>query len=205
MRQLLICAVILLSSVTFAKSVNPRIVFIGDSLTEGYGVEKEASYPSLIEKRLKQDGHGAEIINTSISGSTSASAVSRLKWHLRNKPDLIVLALGSNDGLRGLKVEMLKKNLADAIKLAQENKIQMLLVGMKMPPNYGKDYTASFEKVFPDLAKEFKVPLVGFLLEGVGGERALNQDDGIHPNERGHKVMADTVYPYILKVVKGRK
>lgn len=205
MKSLVYAALIFFSLFIQASPEKPRVIFLGDSLTEGYGVEKEDSYPVLIEKRLKKDGQPAEIINTSVSGSTTASAVSRLKWHLKNKPDLVVLALGSNDGLRGLKVEAMKKNLSDAIKLAKDNKIEVLLVGMKIPPNYGKTYASDFEKVFVELAKENKIPLINFLLEGVGGEKKLNQEDGIHPNEKGHLKMADTVYPTLLKVLKSLK
>lgn len=202
MRFLLFSFVVFLqASVTLSESA-ARIVFLGDSLTDGYGVAKEDAYPALLAEKLKAAGRRVEVINSSISGSTSASAVSRLKWNLRANPQVLVLALGANDGLRGLDVKELKKNLAAAIDLAKQNKITVVLAGMKALPNYGKSYGAKFEEVYTELAREKKVVLVPFLLEGVGGEMDMNQADGIHPNEKGHRKMAEIVYPYLLKALK---
>lgn len=172
------------------------ILFLGDSLTEGLGVAKEAAYPSLVETELKSGGlKELRIVNAGISGSTSASGLGRLKWHLKGKekPDWLVLALGANDGLRGLSVPEMKKNLTDVIKLAKQSDIKVLLTGMLMPPNYGPAYTEAYGKAFPEVAKAEDVPLVPFLLEGVGGNKAMNQPDGIHPNEEGHKLLAKNV------------
>ncbi len=175
------------------------VLFLGDSLTEGLGVPPEAAYPALIEKELKADKRAVKVLNGGISGSTSASGVSRLKWHLKakEKPEVLVLALGANDGLRGLSVPELKKNLAAVVQLAKANQIRVLLAGMMMPPNYGKEYTDAYGQAFPAVAKDENVPLVPFLLEGVGGERAMNQPDGIHPNEAGHKLLAQNVLKYL--------
>ena len=169
------------------------IVALGDSLTEGFGVKKEEAYPFLVEKNLLSIGHAVKVVNAGISGSTSASALSRIKWHIRSRPDIIIIALGGNDGLRGLSVAHMKKNLSKAIELAQAEKIKVLLAGMQMPLNYGTKYTETFRDVFYELAELYNLPIVPFLLKDVGGEPSLNQPDGIHPNPEGHKIIALTV------------
>jgi acyl-CoA thioesterase-1 len=180
-----------------------RVLILGDSLTEGYGVAKDDSFPSVLQQELKESGFPqTQIINAGISGSTSSSGVSRLKWSLKSKPDILVLALGGNDGLRGLKTEEMKKNLKSVIELAKRDGVRVLLAGMKAPPNLGRAYTGSFEKVFTDLAKEEKVTLIPFLLEGVAGDSSLNQSDGIHPNEKGHRAIADHVKTYLEPLLK---
>ncbi|MBX2995187.1 MAG: arylesterase [Bdellovibrionaceae bacterium] len=182
---------------TLVWSAPKKLVILGDSLSEGYGVSREAAFPALLEKKIKADGKDWTVINAGISGSTSASAVSRLKWQLKAKPDLIVVALGANDGLRGLKTEELEKNLSAAIEAIQKEKIPVILAGMMMPPNYTKDYADKFAAVYPRVAKKYKIKLIPFLLDKVAGETALNQADGIHPNEKGHVIVADTVYANI--------
>lgn len=180
-----------------------KILFIGDSLTEGYGVSKEESYPYLIQKMLEEKyGKGKfEIVNGSISGSTSASALSRLKWFKKTNAEIVVLALGANDGLRGIKPIETKKNLEGAIDFAKELKMKVLLLGMMMPPNYGKEYTEEFKQIYTDVSISKKISYVPFLLDGVAGEVSLNQDDGIHPNDKGHKQMAKTVFPALEKML----
>lgn len=178
---------------------------LGDSLTDGYGVAKEAAYPALVGRKLKAAGlEEVEVVNAGISGSTSASAESRLRWHLKAKPQILLVALGANDGLRGVKLEETRRNLSRVIGLARESGIRVLLVGMKLPPNYGAEYTRGFERLYLDLSKEHRVPLIPFLLDGVGGERELNQADGIHPNEKGHEKMAENVFPSLMKMLKAR-
>jgi acyl-CoA thioesterase-1 len=201
MKNLVVVLLVLLPSLVFAGP--PRVLILGDSLTEGLGVSKEQAYPALLETSLKKRFPQITVVNAGISGSTSASAESRLKWQLKNKPDLLVLALGANDGLRGLPVEAMKSNLEKTIKLAQENKIRVILAGMKIPMNYGEPYRKSYEKVFSDLAKKYSLPFVPFLLEGVGGNPAMNIADGIHPNPEGHKKIAATLTPYIEIALKG--
>lgn len=171
---------------------------LGDSLTEGYGVKKENAYPALVEKKLHADGKTEwKVVNAGISGSTSASALSRVKWVSKSQPKILFLALGANDGLRGLPNSSTKKNLQAAIHYAKEQGIKVFLAGMMMPPNYGKEYTKSFEKIFPELAKAENIPLLPFLLQDVGGISKLNQTDGIHPNEAGHKIIATHVYDFL--------
>lgn len=188
----------LLSLTPVLSAEEKTILFLGDSLTEGYGVLKDESYPELIKSRLLNKGKkGIRIINAGISGSTSASASGRLKWYKRANPDLVILALGGNDGLRGFPIKSIKQNLKKTISWAKSNQIKILLAGIKIPPNYGLEYTKKFEAVFKELANEENIPFLPFLLEGVAGDPALMQPDGIHPNAKGHKVMADMVYQFI--------
>ena len=171
------------------------ILFLGDSLTEGYGVSRENAYPKIIEKKLIEDkSEELKILNGSISGSTSASAFKRLRFFLKAKPDILILALGANDGLRGVNTQTTYQNLKKVIELAIENKIKVLLCGVRVPPNYGANYEKKFVAIFTRLQKEFNLPFVPRILEGVAGVPELNQADGIHPNEKGHEVLAETVY-----------
>ncbi|MEH0021588.1 MAG: arylesterase [Desulfobacter sp.] len=187
----------------FAAGAGPgvrQVLIIGDSLTAGLGVMPEQAYPALIQERLAASGRdGIKVINAGISGSTTAGAHARLKWYLRAKPHVLILALGANDGLRGLSVREMENNLDKAISLAKSAGMQVVIAGMEVPPNYGPEYAAGFRKVFPDLAQRHQIPLIPFLLEGVAGRPELNQADGIHPNPDGHEIIAETVLPYILK------
>ncbi len=178
-----------------------RILALGDSLTEGYGVALTQAYPALLERALS-DLPDTRVINAGIGGSTSASATSRIRWHLRARPDLVILALGANDMLRGLPVKNCESNLRQALELLRHNQIPVILAGMKAPPNYGTAYQREFDGIFPRLAQEYGVPLIPFLLEGVGGKRELNQEDGIHPNEKGHAAIARLVEPYVRKALR---
>ena len=187
-----------------ASGEGPVILCLGNSLTEGYGVSPEQSYPSLLEERLHRSGYpGARVINAGISGSTSASAVSRLQWQLRAKPDVVLLELGANDGLRGLDLAATRKNLERAIEIAKGAGVRVLLAGMKLPPNYGSDYTRQFEALFPDLAKAQGVALIPFLLDGVAARPELNLADGIHPNAQGYQRVIENVLPALLALLRG--
>jgi acyl-CoA thioesterase-1 len=179
-------------------SAQSTLTVIGDSVTEGYGVAKESSYVSLVEKELK----GWKVTNAGISGSTSASAPGRMKWALKAKPTAVLLALGGNDGLRALKTAELKKNLVEAIELAKKAGVKVLLAGYEAPPNYGAAYTKGFRDTFTEIAKEQKVPLYPFILDGVAGDSKLNLADGIHPNVEGHKVLAKKILPWLQKELK---
>ena len=174
-----------------------RLLFLGDSLTAGFGVEPEEAFPHLVGEGLAAEGFQVRIINGGQSGSTSASAVSRLAWHARTKPDILFLALGANDGLRGLTIEQMARNLDAVIIAARERGMRVLLAGMELPPNYGHEYTNAFRQVYIDLAARHQVPLLPFLLKGVGGVAALNQADGIHPNAEGHRRIAQHVLPFV--------
>ncbi len=174
-----------------------KILMLGDSLTEGYGVSEEHAYPKVLEGLIVESGKDYQVINGGVSGSTTASGTSRLRWFLKAKPKLVLIALGANDGLRGVKLSQSKKNLKNIIELATKNNIKVVLAGMRIPPNYGEDYTKQFQKLYIDLAREYKVKRIPFLLKGVAAIKELNIEDGIHPNRKGHKIMANTVYKYI--------
>ena len=176
-----------------------QVVCLGDSLTEGYGVAAEEAYPARVERRLHAEGRTqVRLVNAGISGSTSASGLARLRWQLRADPQILLLALGANDGLRGFDLQVTRRNLSQVIRHAQDSGLLVLLAGMKLPPNYGPDYAREFERMFPSLAEEHSVALIPFLLEGVAGDPALNLPDGIHPNAEGHARVAETVYRYLL-------
>jgi acyl-CoA thioesterase-1 len=177
------------------------IVFLGDSLTEGYQLAKEEAYPSLIENELKLKKMDVKVINAGESGATSASGPKKIKWYLKSRPDVLVLALGANDGLRGLSLSETEKNLSLVIDMAIEARVKVLLIGMKMPINYGEPYRTQFQNLFKKLAGKFKLELVPFLLEGVGGRPEMNLTDGIHPNPAGHKVMAKTVLKKLVPLL----
>lgn len=173
------------------------IAFLGNSLTAGYGIPKDKAFPHLVGADL-----GAQVVNVGSSGATTASAWAMAKWSLKSNPTLVFLALGANDGLRGIDVDSTRKNLSRVISFFQKRKIPVVLAGMKTPPNYGKEYGAKFEAMFALLAKKHKPIFVPFLLEGVGGERELNLEDGIHPNEKGHQKIAQHVGPYLRQALE---
>lgn len=195
MRPFLFVLLICFSSLSFAQK---KLIVLGDSLTEGYGVAKEAAFPSVLEKKLHEAGKKEwTVVNAGVSGSTTASGISRMKWLFKSKPDAVLLALGANDGLRGLKVEDSKKHLAEVIKYAQDQKVRVILGGLYMPPNYGKQYTDDFKKMYESLAKQYKVTFIPFILDKVAGNPKYNLADGIHPNEEGHKIIAENVFEFL--------
>lgn len=176
-----------------------RILILGDSLTEGMGLDEALTYPRILEKKLKERKHNVVIINGGISGSTTATGLTRFKWHLKTKIDILALQLGANDGLRGLDLNVSKKNLLEIIKLAQEKKIKILLLGVLMPPNYGKKYVADFEKMYTQIASSQKLSFYKFILKDVAGNPELNLPDGIHPNEKGHQKIAENLIDFMEK------
>jgi acyl-CoA thioesterase-1 len=181
-------------------SSSPKVIlFFGDSLTAGYGLSIDQAFPNLIEKKLKKDGKTCKVINSGLSGETSAGGLSRIDWVLRQPIDIFVLELGANDGLRGLPLDQTQKNLQaiiDKVK-AKNPKVTLVIAGMMVPPNMGNAYTDQFQKIFPALARKNKASLIPFLLENVAGDEKLNQADGIHPTAEGHKIVAANVYKII--------
>jgi acyl-CoA thioesterase-1 len=188
-----------------AWSVSPRstVLTVGDSLTFGLGVAPEKTWPALLEERLKKDGRtDVTIINAGSSGATTAFGVSSLKFHLkRTEANLVIYALGANDGLRGMSPEATYQNLKAAMELLKDKPTKVLLVGMKAPPNYGNRFPKEFEASFARIAREYKVEFVPFLLEGVAGVSRLNQADGIHPNEKGYEKIVELLYPKVKELL----
>ena len=171
----------------------PLVVALGDSLTAGLGLDVEEAYPARLERALRDDGHAVTVVNAGVSGDTSAAGLSRAEWAIEGDVRILILALGGNDGLRGLPADQLKRNLSRILALAAERGIRVLLAGMEAPPNFGAAYTAEFRAVFHDLAREHDVAFMPFLLDGVAADPALNQADGIHPNAAGAAIVAARV------------
>lgn len=187
----------LLSFSLTLSAATKKLLVLGDSLTEGYGIAKSAAFPALLEKKIKASGKDWIVVNAGVSGATSASGPSRLKWQLKAKPDMMILALGANDGLRGLPLDSTEKNLSRAIEMAEKEKVKVVLAGMMLPLNYGAEYRKKFEDLYQHLADKYKIRKMPFLLEGVAMKPELNLDDGIHPNEKGHEIIAQNVFQFI--------
>ena len=181
---------------TTAETNVKTILFFGNSLTAGYGLDPVEAFPALIQKKIDSLGLPYMVINAGVSGETTSGGSARIDWILRQPIDVFVLELGANDGLRGIPVTETKKNLQLIIDKVKEKNPETILVlaGMQVPPNMGPQYSKEFREIFPSLAKENNMILIPFLLEGVGGERALNQEDGIHPTAEGHAILADNIW-----------
>lgn len=179
------------------------VLFLGDSITAGYGVDPSEAYPAIIQDRIDAKGWPFKVINAGQSGDTSAGGLNRLEWLLKNRIDVLVLELGANDGLRGLPIQNTKKNLQAIIDRtrARYPRVKIIIAGMKLPPNWGRDYSRQFESMFVELAKKNKAALVPFVLEGVGGVRKLNQSDIIHPTPEGHKLVAANVWKVLEPII----
>ncbi len=182
-----------------------KIVAFGDSLTAGFGLSPQQSYPALLQQRLKADGFDYEVVNAGISGDTSAGGVRRIDWSLEGNVKFFILELGANDILRMQPVAQMKKNLSDIIKQAQAKGATVLLAGMESPTNAGADYRQAVHQAYTDLAREHQVAFIPFFLEGVAGIDTLNQADRIHPNPEGTKIVADTVYQYLRPLLEKEK
>ncbi|PYR33505.1 MAG: arylesterase [Acidobacteria bacterium] len=180
----------------------PRIVALVDSLTAGLGLAPDQAFPAVLQRRLDDEGLTYEVVNAGVSGDTSAGGLRRLDWSLEGDVRILIVALGGNDALRGLPVEELRSNLSSIISQAQARGIRVILAGMEAPPNYGPVYARSFHQVFPDLAKQYQVALLPFLLQGVAGVAPLNQSDGIHPTVEGARMVADNVWTVLQPMVK---
>ena len=184
------------------RSARPKIVVLGDSLAAGYGLNDGESFPARLQERLDQRELGFEIANVSVSGDTSAGGLRRLDWALEGDVRILLVELGGNDGLRGLPLTELRANLAAIIERGQARGATVVLAGMEAPPNFGPDYTAGFRRIYRELATQYRVRLVPFLLEGVAGNPALNIADGIHPNPSGARIVADNVWRVLEPLVK---
>ncbi len=170
------------------------VLAFGDSLTAGFGVKDEESYPSQLQLKITSAGLPHKVINAGVSGDTTAGGVRRIRWLMKHNPDIVILALGANDGLRGLSVDEMRGNLETMIEICSEHKARILLAGMKALPNYGEDYMNAFESVFPELAGKYNLTFLPFLLEGVAGEREHTQPDGLHPVASGYRIVTELVW-----------
>lgn len=177
----------------------PVILVLGDSLAAGFGLPPDQSFPSVLQRRLRDEGYPHRVVNAGVSGDTTAGGLSRLDWVMRQRVDVMLLELGGNDGLRGRDIGAMRGNLAKIIERAQARGVTVVLAGMQMPRNYGQDYTRRYREVFPELAGKYQVALIPFILAGVALRPSLNQPDGIHPNAKGARMVADNVW----KVLKG--
>lgn len=209
MRSLLLTALLptglLLIGTSFLSAegdgTRPVVLFLGDSLTAGYGVGEAAAFPRKVGELLEAKGLLVEVVNAGVSGDTSAGGLARIDWLLRMAPAVVVLELGANDGLRGLDLEMTESNLREMIDHSRQAGAVVLLLGMRMPPNYG-EYATEFAALYEQLATELELDWVPFLLEGVGGDPTLNLPDGIHPNVEGQEVLAETVAPALERTLR---
>ena len=182
--------------------VEGTIVAFGDSLTEGFILAEEAAYPAQLERKLRAAGYRYRVVNAGINGETSSGALSRVKWILRMKPDIVILETGANDGFRGIKPEVIEKNLSETIRILKDANVVVVLAGMQMLSNLGNEYTSAFKEIYPRVARNQDVILIPFFLEGVAAEPALNLPDGIHPTAKGHSIVAENVFPLAVEAIK---
>ncbi len=180
------------------------VLVLGDSIAAGYGIDLSQAFPARLQKAIDARGWNFKVVNAGQSGDTSAGGLGRLDWLLKNRVDVLVLELGANDGLRGVPIEATKKNLQAIIDRTREKypRVKIVVAGMKIPPNLGRDYGRRFEAVFPELAKRNRAALIPFILENVGGLRELNLPDGIHPTAKGHEIVAENVWKVLEPVLR---
>lgn len=192
------------SKTTAVETKKKTILFFGNSLTAGYGIDQEDAFAGLTQDRIDSLGLDYRVINGGLSGETTAGGLSRLDWFLEDEPSIFVLELGGNDGLRGILPAESKRNLIGIIDKvrAKYPETKIILAGMQIPPNMGQEYTEEFKSIYPEVAAEKNVTLIPFLLENVGGIPELNLPDGIHPTEEGHKIVFETIWPYIELLIK---
>jgi len=184
------------------KKIEGTIVAVGDSLTEGLGVEEEFAYPAVLEKKLRGQGHPYQVINAGISGETSSGTLSRIKWILTLKPDIVILVIGANDGFRGLDPDLIKTNIQKIIRMLKEENVIVVLGAMQIVQNLGKDYTTAFANIYLEVARSADVILVPFFLDGVAANQKLNQADGIHPTAEGYQVIVDNITPSVVEAIE---
>jgi acyl-CoA thioesterase-1 len=196
-----IVLLLVLAARAHAADTEPVIAVLGDSLTAGLGVAAEEAFPARLQARLRREGYRYRVVNAGVSGDTSAAALRRVDWVLRTRPEVVVVAVGANDGLRGLSVPALAANLEQIVTRLRAGGARVLLVGMRVPPNYGDEYARRFEASFAAVARQTGVRLMPFLLDGVAAQPALNQPDGIHPTAEGQRIIADNVWVYLAPLL----
>lgn len=201
---LIVCGVVCVGPAAGAEA--PAILVFGDSLSAGYGIDVDRSWTSLLQSRLAVQGYEHRVVNASISGETTEGGATRIDSALRNfDPELVVIALGGNDGLRGFPPARMKSNLETMIAASLDSGAEVVLLGIRIPPNYGRRYTQAFEQVYRDLATEMDLPWVEFFMEGVALNEALMQDDGIHPNAEAQPVLLDNAWPAISAALEAAR
>ncbi|MDO8477617.1 MAG: arylesterase [Candidatus Rokubacteria bacterium] len=197
MRPLLAALAAALALAAPAHAVERVIVAFGDSLTAGLGVTPEDSYPARLQARLRADGYAYRVVNASASGDTTAGGLRRVDWALKNRPDIVIVALGANDALRGQDLASVRANLDAIVARFQKAGVRVLVAGMEVPPNYGASYAADFRRLYAEVARKRGAAFMPFLLDGVAGNPRLNQPDGIHPTAEGYRVVVEHLWPFL--------
>lgn len=176
------------------KDQRPVIVAMGNSLTAGQGVDPSLNYPSMLQRKIDEEGYAYRVVNFGVSGDTSGQGLNRIDSIIKINPKIVIVELGANDGLRGMPAEVTKQNLATIVERLQAAGVKVVLAGMQVPPNYGPQYTGAFRSIFRDIARKYRISLVPFFLDRVGGNTALNQEDGIHPTAEGYKIVVANIW-----------
>ena len=193
---------VILGNATAPAAAEPVIVAFGDSITAGFGVLPDEAYPALLAERLRREGYAYRVVNGGVSGDTTAAGLRRVDWVLRSYPSIVIVALGANDGLRHQSVTAMRDNLLAIVRRLRAAGATVLLAGMRVPPNYGREYARAFAGVFPDVAQTTRVALAPFLLDGVAGNPHLNQPDGIHPTAEGQRIIADKLWLHLKPLLR---
>jgi acyl-CoA thioesterase-1 len=184
------------------KKFEGTIVAVGDSLTEGLGVEEEFAYPAVLERKLRDRGYLYKVVNAGISGETSSGTLARINWILTLNPDIVILVIGANDGFRGIDPDLIKTNIHKIVKELKDKNVTVVLGAMQIVQNLGKDYTTAFAKIYPEISQSENIILTPFFLNGVATNRKLNQADGIHPTAQGYQVIVDNITPYVVEAIE---
>lgn len=200
-KGLMVFGLAALAGMPGARAQEAVILALGDSLTAGYGLAKQDSFPAQLEKALRADGRQVRVINGGVSGDTSAGGLARMDWLLVENPDLIIVELGANDALRAIDPDRTRENLDNIVAKSKAKGAQVLLAGMLAPPNLGRDYGEEFNAIYPELAKKHDVPLYPFFLDGVAAEPQLNQPDGMHPTAEGIAVIVERILPHVTRAL----
>ncbi len=187
------------------KAFEGTIVAVGDSLTEGLGVDEEMAYPAVLERKLQDLGYPYRVINAGISGETSSGTLARIKWVLTLNPDIVILVIGANDGFRGIEPDLIRTNIEKIVRELKAQGVTVVLGAMQMVQNLGREYTTAFDNIYPAVAGAQDVILTTFFLEGVAADRDLNLADGIHPTAEGYQVIVDNITPYIVEAIKAHR
>jgi acyl-CoA thioesterase-1 len=181
------------------------IVAVGDSLTEGLGVEEELAYPAVLEEKLRARGYPYQVVNAGISGETSSGTLARIKWILTLNPDIVILVIGANDGFRGIDPDLIRTNIHKIVKELKDKNVIVVLGAMQIVQNLGKDYTTTFAKIYPEIARSENIIFTPFFLKGVAANRKLNQADGIHPTAEGYQVIVDNIIPFVVEAIEAHR